>query len=94
MHVHNVSTYAPAGYHLHQTLYEGGCTRHVFASPGKPDLVCECTPQTPADEQAALEAFRTAHAPAVPRAEEPEATGEPMAPPAKPETVVKPRRRS
>lgn len=63
MHVHNVSAYAPPGYKLARTEYDGGLTKHVFASPGAPDLVCECVAETPEQERGALAAFQAAHTP-------------------------------
>jgi hypothetical protein len=63
MHVHNVSSYAPPGYRLARTSYEGGATKHVFTADGQPDLVCECASQTEEAERAALAAFQGAHTP-------------------------------
>jgi hypothetical protein len=66
MHVHNVSSYAPPGYRLARTSYEGGATKHVFTADGQPDLVCECASQTEEAERAALAAFQGAHMPVEP----------------------------
>jgi hypothetical protein len=38
--VHGVAGYAPAGYRLERTDYEGGSARHLFVAYGKPELVC------------------------------------------------------
>lgn len=64
MHVHNVSDFAPPGYRLARTEYEG-CTRHVFARlDGSGDeLALECRPASAAEEVGYLEAFQALHTP-------------------------------
>jgi len=68
MHVHNVSSYAPPGYQLAQTLYEGGATKHVFARVDSPSdtVTLECIPSSAAEEIGYLESFRDMHTPKAP----------------------------
>lgn len=94
MHVHNVSSYAPPGYRLARTEYEGGATKHVFAriDDATSEVALECVPGDAAEERGYLEAFREMHTPKAP-----EPLPAPVGPPPEPEhpvAVVKPRRRS
>jgi hypothetical protein len=63
MHVHNVSSYAPPGYRLARTEYEGGTTKHVFASidDARREIALECAPADAAEEVGYLEKFRDFH---------------------------------
>lgn len=83
MHVNNVSSYAPPGYKLARTEYEGGRTKHVFclvASPSS-EIALECAPSDAAEEAGYLEKFRELHTPKAPE------------PAPEPELVVKPPRK-
>ena len=64
MHLSNVSDFAPPGYQLARTEYDG-CTRHVFARLDDPsrEIALECRPANAAEETDYLEAFRDMHTP-------------------------------
>ncbi len=62
-HVHDVGRYAPEGFKLLVSNYEGGKVTHVF---GMGDTRLECVVGPHEDEEAALAAFQARHAPTVP----------------------------
>lgn len=80
MYLNDVGLYAPEGYRLGRSDYERGVCRHVFMAAGQPDLTCEGAWEDAAQERAALEAFRAAHAPKPARVD---AAGPTEPPPAK-----------
>ena len=59
--VNDVKAYAPEGYRLERTDYEGGAAHHRFVCEGKPELVC--TVGAHEDERGVLEKFQAALAP-------------------------------
>ena len=59
--VNDVAGYAPAGYRLERTDYEGGAAHHRFVCEGKPELVCTVVAHE--DERSVLEKFQAGHAP-------------------------------
>lgn len=62
MYINDPDSYAPKGFALLRTDYEGGKTLHVFHDGAGKELVCVCTPKDANEERAALEAFSKKHA--------------------------------